>query len=230
MQEQESQVVTAKADLASEDAPQSSRKGWRGLWIVLGILGLCLACVFGAVVGGGLMYGLSRAHGGPIVRTWSFRVPPFAPLPRELPLQPDEELEGPFMGLAEGALIVELVPDGPADKAGLEAGDLLVAVDGTTLGPDSDLATTIAAYDPGDRITLEVASGRGRLWRSSREVSVTLWEHPDVAGKAYLGVTFVQIPGSDLAPGDRFFRFYHFDDDSRPKRLLPEFERPFRNP
>jgi S1-C subfamily serine protease len=70
-----------------------------------------------------------------------------------------------------GALISKVVPDGPADDAGLEAGDqtisfqgreiraggdVIVAVDGEPIVGESDLPRLISRLDPGDEVTLEV--------------------------------------------------------------------------
>jgi hypothetical protein len=42
-------------------------------------------------------------------------------------------------------------------------------------------------------------------------VTVALGEHPDAAGKAYLGVTFVPLAGDEL-PRMRSFRFERYQD------------------
>ena len=41
----------------------------------------------------------------------------------------------------------------------------------------------------------------GAARQGSREVTVTLAEHPDAEGKAYLGVTFVPLSGDEYGPG-----------------------------
>jgi S1-C subfamily serine protease len=91
-----------------------------------------------------------------------------------------------------GALITGVEPDGPADQAGLEAGDVIVAVDEIELDGENDLADMIATYEPGDVVTLEVKSGG----EESREVAVELGstaggrQHPEEEGVAYLGVRY----------------------------------------
>ena len=89
-----------------------------------------------------------------------------------------------------GALIVRVQGDGPADKAGLEAGDdkisfqgqdeipsdgdVVVAVDGRKLTRTADLADLISARDAGDEVKLGVLRDGKR-----RDVSVKLAERPD---------------------------------------------------
>jgi S1-C subfamily serine protease len=73
--------------------------------------------------------------------------------------------------VSKGAWVQEIVPDGPADKAGLHAGssrtrfqarsvipggDIIKAVDGKALGDEADLSVALASHKPGDKVTLRV--------------------------------------------------------------------------
>jgi serine protease Do len=49
-----------------------------------------------------------------------------------------------------------VVAGGPADKAGLKAGDVIVAVDGAKVDATHDLSTRILPHSPGDEITLTI--------------------------------------------------------------------------
>jgi len=91
----------------------------------------------------------------------------------------------------QGAIIVEVVPDSPADQAGLEENDVIVAVDGQELDADNDLADLIGAHQPGDRVTLTV---RKSNQAEEFDLELTLAEHPDQAGVAFLGVSYAPIP------------------------------------
>ena len=216
MQESENQVVTAKADQRSdgEGTPPAvaAKKPKRVLWIVVAVLGACLVFGLGAIVGGGAALGLTRARScesmRPSVRTWM--------LPREMPHQDFPMRPGrDLMGFQAGAMIVEVVPDSPAARAGLREGDILVALDGESLDGTGDLAAMIALHKPGDEVVVEVAEMGVRLGMESREVTVTLAEHPETAGKAYLGVTFVPSSGEMFGPGGRMSPFEHFEDGDK---------------
>jgi S1-C subfamily serine protease len=52
-------------------------------------------------------------------------------------------------------LIVGVVPDGPADDAGLIEGDIVVEFDGASIETPDDLGEAIRSHSPGD--TVEVA-------------------------------------------------------------------------
>ena len=58
-------------------------------------------------------------------------------------------------------------PDSPAAQAGLQAGDVITAVDGDRVDADSDLADHILPHQPGDQITLTVI-------RDGRQMDVTV--------------------------------------------------------
>jgi S1-C subfamily serine protease len=93
----------------------------------------------------------------------------------------------PDLVMTPGAVIVEVVADSPADQAGLRQGERIVAVDGEELTGTQSLGDIIAGHQPGDTVTLTVEGDDGE---EPREVAVTLGEHPDEAGKAYLGVRY----------------------------------------
>ena len=56
----------------------------------------------------------------------------------------------------EGALVASVEKGGPAEKAGLEPGDVIRKVDGRTLISSGDLPALIGLAAPGDKIQLEV--------------------------------------------------------------------------
>ena len=68
-----------------------------------------------------------------------------------------------------GALVSSVDPGGPAAKAGLQAGDVILSVNGTPVNDSTDLPAQIAGMKPGTKATLDV-------WRdkSKKQMTVTL--------------------------------------------------------
>src|SRR5450432_1926009 len=57
---------------------------------------------------------------------------------------------------AEGALVAEPQANGPADKAGIESGDIIIAVNGQSIKDARELARTIGGLAPGNAVKLDV--------------------------------------------------------------------------
>ena len=72
-----------------------------------------------------------------------------------------------------GAAQDSVVAGGPADKAGLKAGDIITAVDGTALDGAHPLDLVMSQHAPGDTVTLDVLRGGQTV-----KVSVTLGTRP----------------------------------------------------
>jgi putative serine protease PepD len=67
-----------------------------------------------------------------------------------------------------GALVQDVVPDGPAERAGVRTGDIVIGVDGLTVGDPSDIAAAIADKKPGDEVEVKVQrSGRTMTLRAT---------------------------------------------------------------
>lgn len=59
-------------------------------------------------------------------------------------------------GLPEGAAVVSVTEGGPAASAGLQANDIITAVNGEKISGKSDLSSAIASCSAGDKLTLTV--------------------------------------------------------------------------
>jgi putative serine protease PepD len=60
-----------------------------------------------------------------------------------------------------GLLVTKVEAGGPAAKAGIRAGELITAVDGTATPDPATLADVLAGLDPGQAVTVAVASPDG---------------------------------------------------------------------
>ncbi len=56
----------------------------------------------------------------------------------------------------EGALVTDIITDSPAEKAGLQVDDIITHVNGDVLDEERTLPDRLAAYEPGDVVTLDV--------------------------------------------------------------------------
>jgi len=70
--------------------------------------------------------------------------------------------------------IAAVVPEGPADSAGLAAGDVITAVGGRAVSSATDLASLLFSKHPGDRVTVTYGDGYGM----SETTTVTLGSGP----------------------------------------------------
>lgn len=77
-------------------------------------------------------------------------------------------------GAAAGAGIVQVVPGGPADKAGLKVGDIIVAIDDKKVTSANVLMDILAQMKPGQQVNVTVIGADGK----TRTVQVTLGELP----------------------------------------------------
>jgi serine protease Do len=57
---------------------------------------------------------------------------------------------------AKGAIVTEVVPDGPADKAGLKSGDVILEFNGHKVADSRHLKLEVAETAPGERIPMEI--------------------------------------------------------------------------
>lgn len=75
---------------------------------------------------------------------------------------------------AEGALVSSVEPEGPAARAGIEVGDVILRVDGRSIGGSQELPRVVAELRPGRSYVLQISRGGVR-----RDVVVTVGEWLD---------------------------------------------------
>jgi membrane-associated protease RseP (regulator of RpoE activity) len=181
---------------------------------------IVVLCV-GMVIGGAIVYGVSQVGGilpDLAARFRDSRVDRFYEEPQVI--ERADELPAP--GERAGAYVVRVEANSPAEDAGLQAGDQLLAVDGQDVGVDGNLAELIAGNRPGDRVTLEIQRpGEGLM-----EIRVRLGEHPDDADQAWLGIRYSQTRAFAPLEGELppFGRFRQLDPE-RFEEMFPGPER-----
>lgn len=92
---------------------------------------------------------------------------------------------------ADGALVVQVEPDSPAARAGIEEADVVTAVDGRPVENGTALARAIGSMKPGDGVVLTVYRDGGPL-----EVEVDLAGWPDEGDMAVAGTAGAPEPAT----------------------------------
>ncbi len=77
------------------------------------------------------------------------------------------------LGVREGALVTEVVPNSPAAKAGIRSGDVIIAVEGKKIRNSSDLQMAIMYRRPGEKVTVTLVRDKRTI-----AVEVVLEERP----------------------------------------------------
>ena len=54
-----------------------------------------------------------------------------------------------------------MLSGGAAEAAGITAGDVITSVDGTAIASTDDLSSTLAGYNPGDRVSVSWTDRQG---------------------------------------------------------------------
>jgi membrane-associated protease RseP (regulator of RpoE activity) len=123
---------------------------------------------------------------------------PPAPQPRQMP---PEMMLAPFSGDLWGATVVEVDPDAPADRAGIQEADIILAVNNKALDEDRDLAALIGGHNPGDEVVVTIVRPGDDPVLMNLEV--TLDSHTNEEGEevARLGLRYkVVSSGAGLMP------------------------------
>ena len=100
------------------------------------------------------------------------------------------------LGVREGALVTEVVPNSPAAKAGIRAGDVITAVDNQRIRNSNDLQMAIMYRRPGEEVAVTLVRDREVL-----VLNVVLEERPgEAVGAAPSGISRFGITVQDITP------------------------------
>jgi len=125
------------------------------------------------------------------------------------------------LGELDGVLVARVHEDGPAEKAGIKAGDVILEIDGKGTPDYGRLVSRLRKYDPGDEVEVLVwRDGKKKTFKVKLEKSEELGEYdfpepeflagvPFAAfrGRAFLGVTTVDL-------NDELAEYFHVDAGS----------------
>ena len=106
----------------------------------------------------------------------------------------------PGPGMMAGAFVLEVTADGPAAKAGIQAHDIVIKVDGVEITSPQQVVDAVAKHKPGDTLALTVSH---RADGKPAEITATLGQNPKDAEKAWLGMSMSDGFGPGGGPGMR---------------------------
>ncbi len=95
---------------------------------------------------------------------------------------------------ASGALVNSVEKGGPAEKAGIEASDVILKFDGKNVASSADLPRIVAQSRPGSKVTAQI-------WRkgAARDVAITVGEMPEEKVAQRSGRKDTNKPGNVVA-------------------------------
>ena len=131
-------------------------------------------------------------------------------------IQPVDDGIKAALGLKEkkGALVAEVLPGTPAAKAGVEAQDLIVKLNGRDIADPRDLTRSISALPPGEKARLTVLRGK-----AEQTLTVTLGTR-DAEQKVASGEP--AQPGEDVLAGDAGVKVAEINDAARRQFRIPD--------
>ena len=108
-----------------------------------------------------------------------------------------------------GVLVEDVLPEGPADKAGLQVGDVILSINGEALRNVRDLSLKLYEYAIGDRLRMQLLRNRERV-----QVEVSVTEKPT----DMVALSDLVNPDKDIVPQ---LGILALDVDDNVRQLLP---------
>lgn len=75
----------------------------------------------------------------------------------------ETDAEGVGLSKVQGVMVQEVLKGSPAEKAGLQTGDVILDLDGTAVNSPNELQTLVLQRQPGEKVKL-------RIWRNRKEI------------------------------------------------------------
>jgi len=132
-----------------------------------------------------------------------------------------EMAEAAGLGNQKGAIVADLAPGGPSQRAGLQVGDIVTAINGQAVRSSSELTRQVARAKPGDNLRLDII-------REGRRQSLTVRSgvrpsERDLAANDNLGGS--RVPGAPGGPAAAApvlgMKLGVLDDTARQRLNLP---------
>ena len=104
----------------------------------------------------------------------------------------------------EGAYVSEVIKNGAAEKAGIEVGDIITAIDDTKIGSSAELQEQVGRHRPGDKIKVTVLRGDKSLTKTAelKNIQGNTDIVSGVKGSELFGATFTDVDSQVAASLD----------------------------
>jgi len=188
------------------------------LGMTLGGLAVCLLLLMAGGLAGGVagyvaaqrggVVGLPGLWGGSLPQIpQGQETPEFSPRVPQPWQTPPEMMLAPFSGELWGAVVVEVDSGGPADQAGMETGDIIIAVDNKAMDEDQDLAALIGSHKAGDEVVVTIVRPGDDPELMNLEVTLGSDTNEEGDEVAHLGLRYRAVSsGVGLMPLERGWR------------------------
>lgn len=103
----------------------------------------------------------------------------------------------------EGLYVTEVIPNGAAYNGGIDAGDIILSINGEKINQNSRMNEIIAEHSPGDKLQIEFKRGKKLISKTielqNRRGESELLDPKDASIISYLGATFEEPSKDELS-------------------------------
>jgi Do/DeqQ family serine protease len=103
----------------------------------------------------------------------------------------------------EGLYVTEVIPNGAAYNGGIDAGDIILNINGEKINQNSRMNEIIAEHSPGDKLEVEFKRGKKMITKTielqNRRGDASLIDPDDASIISYLGATFEEPSKDELS-------------------------------